>query len=346
MNLNQNVVKEIMEKLQNYYPQLIMISNTSGRIIFASDAARLGEINLLAVESLNIRSKVSHIRGHHQSGVAMPLTIDKRRIGAVIMETDDPADMHLIEVMAASIELLYQEIFTSRSRQNLEQERGQFLYEWLHRSTAYSSDFLRRGKLFGLEVDTNHAVVIFDTDEQISSFENNLLEKILGARDLYLPTSTGQRLLILQEDVSLEKRCNRISSLLRSHHAGFCRGRKTLYETYQAAMDSLWWGQQLFPDEFWHDYCKLQLAIELSSFFPSDNRENTISQLTKKGKNAQLLETIEAFFQLNGDIGKICDKLHIHRNSIPYRLRRIREITGKTLTEPYDQLWIYIDYIR
>lgn len=79
---------------------------------------------------------------------------------------------------------------------------------------------------------------------------------------------------------------------------------------------------------------------------PVPGLEDAFSQLVAKGKNAQLAETAITYFQLNGDIQKICEKLHIHRNSIPYRIRKIQEVCGYDLTDTYGMLNLYASFIR
>ena len=89
----------------------------------------------------------------------------------------------------------------------------------------------------------------------------------------------------------------------------------------------------------------MKLAIALSKT-PIPGLENSFSLLVAKGRNAQLADTAITYIRLNGDIQKICDKLHIHRNSIPYRIRRIQEICGRNLMDYYDMLCLYASFIR
>jgi len=42
----------------------------------------------------------------------------------------------------------------------------------------------------------------------------------------------------------------------------------------------------------------------------------------------QLLETAEAFFQSNQSINETADKLYVHKNTVQYRLKKIKELTG------------------
>ena len=73
----------------------------------------------------------------------------------------------------------------------------------------------------------------------------------------------------------------------------------------------------------------MKLAIALSKT-PIPGLEDSFSLLVAKGRNAQLADTALTYIRMNGDIQKICDKLHIHRNSIPYRIAASRKSAGET----------------
>ena len=135
----------------------------------------------------------------------------------------------------------------------------------------------------------------------------------------YLPLSENQVLLVLKENLHFERKYHRVLSASADCHMGVCSGEMHLNTAYQAALESLKLGKALFPDEYLHSYDKMKLAIALSKT-TVPGLEQEFQQLCRHGKNAQLAETAVAYFRLNGDIQKICEHLHIHRNSIPYRL--------------------------
>lgn len=55
-----------------------------------------------------------------------------------------------------------------------------------------------------------------------------------------------------------------------------------------------------------------------------------------------LVPTLEAYLDLGGGMQEIADRLFIHRNSLIYRLRRIEELTGRTLSDPHDRLNLHV----
>lgn len=56
----------------------------------------------------------------------------------------------------------------------------------------------------------------------------------------------------------------------------------------------------------------------------------------------ELLKTLEALFQCNGNLTRTAERLSLHRNSLLYRLQRIQEITGHDLDEPETRLSLQV----
>ena len=44
--------------------------------------------------------------------------------------------------------------------------------------------------------------------------------------------------------------------------------------------------------------------------------------------NSDLIRTLRVFFAANANVSEAADRLYLHRNSLPYRLARVRELTG------------------
>ncbi|KQU39632.1 MULTISPECIES: PucR family transcriptional regulator [unclassified Rhodococcus (in: high G+C Gram-positive bacteria)] len=55
-----------------------------------------------------------------------------------------------------------------------------------------------------------------------------------------------------------------------------------------------------------------------------------------------LLETLDAWFAAAGSTTAAADRLHYHRNTVLYRLRRIHDLTGRDHTNPVDAAELYV----
>ena len=50
-------------------------------------------------------------------------------------------------------------------------------------------------------------------------------------------------------------------------------------------------------------------------------------------KGAELVKTLEVYFECNGKLKKVTEKMYVHYNTILYRLDRIQQITGCSLED-------------
>ena len=55
-----------------------------------------------------------------------------------------------------------------------------------------------------------------------------------------------------------------------------------------------------------------------------------------------LIETLEAFFACNGNSTRAAEKLHLHRNSLLYRLNQARDLLGQNLDDPETRLTLQL----
>ncbi|MDR0852307.1 MAG: PucR family transcriptional regulator ligand-binding domain-containing protein [Clostridiales Family XIII bacterium] len=63
--------------------------------------------------------------------------------------------------------------------------------------------------------------------------------------------------------------------------------------------------------------------------------------------NSELLQTLRLFLMFNGSIQQIADKLYIHRNTVNYRMSKIRTILGKNLISADEKFQLQLSfYIR
>jgi purine catabolism regulator len=59
-------------------------------------------------------------------------------------------------------------------------------------------------------------------------------------------------------------------------------------------------------------------------------------------QNAEFVTTLEAFFEEHGNLTRTAKRLHIHRNTLLYRMDRIKEISGLDLDNPETRLAVHL----
>jgi DNA-binding PucR family transcriptional regulator len=61
-----------------------------------------------------------------------------------------------------------------------------------------------------------------------------------------------------------------------------------------------------------------------------------------------LLATLRTWLDEDGATSSAADKLHVHRNTVRYRLHRIEELSGRSLTHPtgLTELYLALEAVR
>lgn len=117
---------------------------------------------------------------------------------------------------------------------------------------------------------------------------------------------------------------------------------------YDEAEQALLLGRQLFgPRSFtafsdlgvYRLLLELRSSEELRSFY-----HQTLGALAEhdRANGGELLHTLDGYFAALGNLHQAAEQLHIHRNTLIYRLRRITEISGLSLKRAEDVLALQI----
>ncbi len=59
---------------------------------------------------------------------------------------------------------------------------------------------------------------------------------------------------------------------------------------------------------------------------------------------SNLVETLDCWLQQFGDVSSTADHLHVHKNTLRYRLRRIEEVSGVTLEDPEERFELMLEF--
>jgi PucR family transcriptional regulator, purine catabolism regulatory protein len=217
---------------------------------------------------------------------------------------------------------------------------------------------VRRANRLGYDLTEPHlAVALRSTD---------IDERLIDA----LPTFVSDRLVLRGQrgDQSLallatgDSPSARLIGQLREWHQELAAGRRTisvgvggpgvgpagLVRALGEASQALVLGQQLFGAGRLAAFADLGIfAFLLRSQSPTSLYEFHASVLGRVAaydgaKDAELIQTLEAYFASRCSPDATAKRLHLHRNSLLYRLRRIEEIAGVRLDDPETRLLLQL----
>ncbi len=138
----------------------------------------------------------------------------------------------------------------------------------------------------------------------------------------------------------LQQKKNDNSNVLYSGGMGhIARNLQGIARSLREAQQALEIGRRLFGDGQIHSFARLGIyrllfylheQSELADFY-----QETLGPLIHydSHSNSALIETLEAYFRCNGNLSETARAMHLHRNSLLYRLGRIEEILGRSLED-------------
>jgi purine catabolism regulator len=117
------------------------------------------------------------------------------------------------------------------------------------------------------------------------------------------------------------------------------RDLHTVPQAWREAQQALEIGRRLFGEGKLHSFTRLGIYRLLFPLYGEqtllDFYQETLGPLldADNRSNQALLETLEGFFRCNGNLSETARTMHLHRNSLLYRLGRIEELLGRSLED-------------
>ncbi len=119
-------------------------------------------------------------------------------------------------------------------------------------------------------------------------------------------------------------------------------------QSFREARQALEIGQRLFGEGNLHSFARLGIYRLLFHLYGQKELANFYSETlgplldANSRGNGALIETLEGFFRCNGNLSETARSMHLHRNSLLYRLGRIEELLGRSLEDPELRLSLQI----
>lgn len=337
--------QQIVDKMRPTIPYNINIMNEKGVIIASSNRSRIGQIHDGAVEAMrqNEVTAVYENSGDMKIGVNMPITFQEAIVGVIGISGDVEKTSSLIQLVKITVELLINQEYLTNTHRIKQRLMEQFLYEWAYRTSKYSPVFINRGLSLGIDVQLpRKSVVLFCASE--CDLKDGF--DFLGKNDFFLRIKPNEYVLFLTYPKNFEKKISSLLNLQPGSQIGIGGEQNNMCLSVRQAENACQIGALVQPPERVYRFEDIEpYALVLQNAEESLTAISNIEKLIAFNNNSDLLETLVAFIQNDGEINRVSQYLHIHRNSLNYRLERIAEITGKNPKKYTDMFLLYMGYI-
>lgn len=325
MKLSKTIAQKIVLEMMNVVPYNINVMDEKGVIIGSGDIKRIGNIHEGAIKAIEnqLINEVYEENGRMKPGVNEPIIFNEKVIG-VIGITGHPDEVRrfskLVRVTAV---LLIEQSKLDEEIQNKRLNEQKFYYELVHRKIEYDDELHQRAKTYGIDLTKKCQVILVEGNINSQSFRTlchkySHYSELDNSKAAFFVT-TNQIYNTLLKDLEKSKGINKISI------GGEEKIAAVSLENAELAME---FGIKIKSSASIYSYDDLKFFIHLSY----DNKSSLvslISNLDKAGNKLELIQTIQVYVEENGDINNVANRLNIHRNTLNYRLERIKKLTGK-----------------
>jgi len=293
------------------------------------------------VEEISELEHVAASRG------AAALAVELARERAVLDAQDRMQESFVDALLSGSYP--GEEVILSRAKRlgyDLSVQHAVLVFRLLVLRTASESSVERDGRVGRLEKEIEQAI-----QREVRSREGEVLLRIKGNSAVLLcpvgADANERRLKDLADTLRVRLSAslgNQVSVGIGRLHKGV-EGLKTAHREAEQAVSL---GIRLFgrgTTTYFGDLglYRLLLSIQGNSEVRTFYHE-TLGKLLEydRKNNSELVKTLDVFFTSRGSPTEAAERLHLHRNTLLYRLHRIREISGLDLDDPEIRLSLHL----
>ncbi|BCI52873.1 transcriptional regulator [Mycolicibacterium litorale] len=369
--LGKALAQQIADDITDVIGRNVLITDDHGIVLGSGDGSRVGQFHEASVEVIRSRRTIAHSSDDVRHlvgtlpGVTIPLVTDDRVVGTVGL-SGPPAEVEQFGLLVKrQTEILMQEAARIGLRTTRERATTELLAEiceW-HHSRVPPARLLHRGRTLGHDLTLPRRILLIQGEDQDagqreigSEHLSRLVARVFDSdRDLIAPLSRTVVALATPDDPALpplDGRCGELVALaaetglpLRIAIGSPASGITALNISARDAYDAMQVGPSAQPGVRIHRIDEVRLHQALA-VVPIDSRtrltEGLLGPLLADRDWDGLRDTLIAWGDCAFNVTRAAERLHVHRNTLIYRLEKVGRTLDRSLTEPGLAIALYV----
>ncbi|GAA1971552.1 CdaR family transcriptional regulator [Amycolatopsis minnesotensis] len=359
--LTSELAQEIARETSTIIGLNVLITGRDAVVIGSGDAARVGTVHEASVEVLRTGEPATHsaeqARALHgvRPGITLPIVIDGVAVGTVGLTGSPRRVRQFGLVVQRQTEILLRESTLVRSRLL----REQALEDLLRDIALYDADVVEPGALaarareLGLDPTLTRTAIVIEARE--AEAPRTIREVFGDPQDVVGEISAG-RYAVLHHAASraeLGRRAGLTIALLRERHgtealAGTGEPATDvagLHRSYTDAAAALRLGSKLGGDAAVFPIDGLRVPQLLETTAHEARARFVAGQLGGLGDDPNrpaLVATVIAWCESGFNLVRAAKALHVHRNTLVYRLDKLTRLSGQDIRDPARASAVYL----
>ncbi len=364
--LQDSTARQIVQRTMGIIPYSVNVMNEHGMIIASGEASRLHQRHEGAVLALTenrvveIDSATADKLKGVKPGINLPINFRDQLIG-VLGITGEPGEVKAYaQLVKMASELIIEQMTLLEQKQWDKRYREELINQLILRDQPPSS-LSAVVSWLGVNLQLPRVVLIMELQQPDRDALRNLMDYFeYSARD-HLVTFSDFNELIILKPITMKNgvwdKSQELSELQKFKHyaqsCGFSRlivgghfsGENGLRRSFQTAKATQTMVKRLKLKHqfiFHDDYALASLLGGLSGTWQAEELSKIWRDLVAQDVKGGLQKTLQHYFEHNCDLSQTATSLHIHVNTLRYRLQRVEDITGIKINNLKQLLWLYI----
>ena len=342
--MSNRLFQGVIQQMKDAIGCTVGVIDETGIVSACSDLSRIGEVRGNIQEELAFSSDCAVLDGVTYRFINPAV----KNGGIVFAERDDKEaakDTLLLAVALKKKKNLYDEKY----------DKGSFIKN-IMLDNILPSDIYIKSKELHFTSEEHHAVLVIKFSDKVDMMPYDIIQGMFPDKTRDYVLNIGEQDIVLVKEVEAGTEARELETLAgaivetlttesypRRVYVGIgtvVDSLKDLARAYKEARIALEVGKVFDTERTVISYENLGIG-RLIYQLPTTLCEAFLQEVFKKGSLESLesrdddtqMKTVRAFFENNLNVSKTAESLYVHRNTLVYRLEKIRKMTGLDLRE-------------
>ena len=371
MKISESLAEKIISEVGGVFNKNINIFNPEGKILSSKNKDRIGHYHEIARkaaqngEICEVNQQEAKDIKNVEKGINLPLKINGEVIGVVGITGEVSEVKKFGEMIEKFVELILEREFMNKEKEIRKNVKENFYQALLSSSYQSINNMKDRANLLGINLEKKRVVFVINfkifqdylVSEKIESIYN---KKFVNEDDMFMVRGEDLIWIKAMDNFSydnkksfkiLAKRLQEELKNISDCHigiGGLCENLINIDSSYKEAKMALKISKNknlsetniVYIKDLKHKYLLYYISEDIfDSFVDTMDYEKILSKFDK-----DLGVTMEALIENNLNITKAAEKMHIHRNTLKYRLDKYEECLDIDLKDARQLTSFYLLY--
>lgn len=366
--LDKAIAKQIVSRTMDILDYNVNVMDSLGTILWSGDEGRIGSLHegaLLAIahnRTVDLYEDASNSLMGVRPGVNVPLHYHGEIIGVIGITGEAKALHQYGQLLKMTAEMIVEQWNLKETLQWEYRQREEFTLQLVRSDFKKTPQIEAWAQQLSISLEIPRIAIVLEVSDNglslkellslLQSQERECLIAMTSLNQLVIlkPVEPGDEVFLpdadsLLIDNLLERIPNRLKNQISCALGRYFPSWEGISHSYQTAIETLAIGKKLKPHQKVYLFEEFSLQVLLTGMKESwrgDALSHAYKTLKDVDKKGLLIKTLAVYMEHFGDMKACANALHVHRNTLRYRLDKIAKLTNLNIHSLDDLFSLYL----